>query len=76
MTFVSKPTRWGEVYIINCIGAPACAYLSNSVGGYPAGYLLTLESSKRKLGLPAQATMTKDAVQLTNHSAAGLGPDQ
>lgn len=36
-----KPTRWGEVYIVNQIGAPAYAYLSNAVGVFPEGFLGT-----------------------------------
>ena len=38
---VFKPSNWGEVYIVNRIGAPALAYLSNAVGGFPEGRLLT-----------------------------------
>ena len=36
-----KPTRLGEIYIVNQIGAPAYAYLSNVVGDFPEGVLLT-----------------------------------
>ena len=37
-----KPTRWGEVYVVNQIGAPAYAYFSNAVADFPEGFLLTL----------------------------------
>ena len=36
-----KPTRLGEIYIINQIGAPAYAYFSNAVADIPEGALLT-----------------------------------
>jgi hypothetical protein len=38
-----KQTRLGETYIVNKIGAPALAYLSNAVAGFPEGCLVTSE---------------------------------
>ncbi len=41
-----KPSRWGEIYIVNRIGAPALAYLTNAVGGFPEGRLLSAQDVK------------------------------
>jgi ABC-type nitrate/sulfonate/bicarbonate transport system permease component len=38
-----RQSRWGEIYIVNKIGAPALAYLTNAVAGFPEGCLLTSE---------------------------------
>lgn len=45
-----KRTRWGEVYIVNRIGAAPYAYLSNAVGGFPEGCLLTSADLLRPYG--------------------------
>jgi hypothetical protein len=38
-----KPSRWGEIYIVNRLGAPALALLTNAVGGFSEGRLLTAD---------------------------------
>ena len=41
-----KPSSWGEVCIVNQMGSPALAYLSNAIGGLPEGCLVTSEDLK------------------------------
>lgn len=43
---VFKRSSWGEVYIINRVGGPAYAYLSNAVGNLPEGCLLTSQDAE------------------------------
>jgi hypothetical protein len=38
-----RQIRWGEIYIVNKIGAPTLAYLRSAAGGFPEGYLVTSE---------------------------------
>lgn len=37
--------RYGEIYIINRTGEPACVYFPKARGGFPAGALLCLQSN-------------------------------
>ena len=50
--------RWGDAYIINCIGVPAYVYLSNSTSGLPGGVKLSagfIESDSEKWRQPEGA---------------------
>ena len=68
-----RQTRWGEIYIVNKIGAPALAYLSNAVAGFPEGCLLTAEdlgSGAQQIG-PANGSQPIRSETNSTSSAAG-----
>lgn len=66
-------TRWGEIYIINRIGAPAYAYFSNSVAGYPEGYLLPFDELLRRRGNGQSANGSQPSGLETNRRSAEAG---
>ena len=66
-------THWGEIYIVNKIGAPALAYLSNAVAGFPEGCLLTSEDlvpGAQQIG-PANGSQPIRSETSATSSAAG-----
>jgi hypothetical protein len=71
-----KRTRWGEIYIVNQIGAPAYAYLSNAVSavaGLPEGVLLTAQDLKLKTQ-PSGATNGSQPIRAeTNGTSPATG---
>jgi hypothetical protein len=64
------PSSWGEVYIVNSIGSPAYAYLSNAVGGFPAGYQLTLEDFDPYRSKTVQRTGVNPLAQETKSASS------
>jgi len=68
-----KRSTWGEVYIVNQIGAPAYAYLSNAAGGFPEGCLLTLQNLDPEHNQPVQRTEASRSADETNQTSDATG---
>jgi hypothetical protein len=68
-----KPTRWGEVYFVNQIGAPAYAYLSNAVGIFPEGFLGTSQDFGDRAQPVGGANRSQPVPTETNSTSSAVG---
>lgn len=68
-----KPSRWGEVYIVNRLGAPALALLTNAVGGFPEGRLLTAADLRPGAQPDPPANQSQPVRSETNQTSAAAG---
>ena len=69
-----RQTRWGEIYIVNKIGAPALAYFSNAVAGFPEGCLLTSEDLLPGAQRIGPANGSQPIRSETNRTSSAAGP--
>ena len=70
---VFAQTSWGEIYIVNRIGAPAYAYLSNAVAELPEGYLLTSDEVYGEHNKVGAANGSQPIRSETNSTSSAAG---
>jgi hypothetical protein len=68
-----RPSRWGEVYIVNRIDAPAYAYFSNAVADFPEGFLLTSQDFEPGAQPSSPANGSEPIRSGTNSTSSAAG---